>query len=328
MQRFTRRRRLLHTALGACVVLSIPFIAHAADKWPSKPVKVLVPFAAGGNSDIAARLLTPGLSEILGQPFVVENKPGASGNIATEAAARSTPDGYTLLLGTVGTQAINPSVYKNIPYDTLKDFSPVTLIASVPNVLVVNPSNKAKTVAELVEQGKGRPVTFASSGAGSSIHLSGELFKSMTQLDMTHIPYRGSAPAVTDLIGGQVEMIFDNLPTSLPFIQSGNLRPLAVTTATRVAQLPDVPTMIESGFPGFELGSWFGILAPAGTPDDIVSRLDDAILQIVNQPEFEQKLIELGAQRTVKSKDEFQAFIESEYKKWGDVVKASGASVQ
>lgn len=323
-----RRLALSATAatFGAALFAALPASARA-DNWPERPIKLIVPFAPGGNTDIVARLITQDLSKALGQPVVVENKSGASGNLGADAVAKSAPDGYTLLMGTVGTQAINLSVYRKIPYG-LKDFAPVTLIASVPNVLVVNENNPAKSVADLVANAKkAGQLSFASSGAGSSIHLSGELFKSITGLPMTHVAYRGSGPALTDLIGGQVELMFDNLPTSLPYVQAGKLRALAVTSAERTVQLPDVPTMVESGYPGFELGSWFGVLAPAGTPAERVEKINASLQKIANEPAFQQRLVELGAAPLVKGPADFQAFIEAEHAKWGAVVKASGAAL-
>jgi len=304
----------------------LPSSAVAA-QWPEKPVRLIVPFAPGGNTDVVARLIAPELGKAIGQTVVVENKPGASGNIGADQVAKSEADGYTLLVGTIGTQAINPSVYKNIPYDTLKDFAPITLIATVPNVLVVNAAEPAKSVKELIANGKGKHMTFASSGPGSSIHLSGELFKSMAQLEMTHVPYRGSALALTDIVGGQVQMMFDNLPTSISLIQSGKLRALAVTSAERSPRLPDVPTMIESGYPGFEIGAWFGVLAPSGTPDSIIHKLNKAIYEIVDTPKFEEKLLSLGATKTLRDSEGFQAYIEAEYMKWAKVVEQAGASI-
>jgi tripartite-type tricarboxylate transporter receptor subunit TctC len=259
---------------------------------------------------------------------VVENKPGASGNIGADAVAKSAPDGYTLVMGTVGTHAINASLYKKMPYDAIKDFAPVTLLASVPNVLVVPVSLPVKSVKELVAYGKANPgkLSFASSGVGSSIHLSGEMFRTTTGIDMTHIAYKGSAPAVTDLIAAQVQLMFDNLPTSLQYVKAGKLRALAVTTAKRIEALPDVPTMIESGFPGFETGSWFGVFAPAATPKDIIARLNTELLKIAQTPEMQQKLLQSGAEPVGKGSEEFTAYVRSETTKWAKVVKDSGAT--
>jgi tripartite-type tricarboxylate transporter receptor subunit TctC len=299
-----------------------------AQSWPNKPIRLVVPFSAGGNTDIVARLFAQELSKTLGQSVIVENKPGASGNIGADAVAKSAPDGYTLVMGTVGTHAINASLYKKMPYDAIKDFAPVTLLASVPNVLVVPPSLPVKSVKELVAYGKANPgkLSFASSGVGSSIHLSGEMFRTTTGIDMTHIAYKGSAPAVTDLIAAQVQLMFDNLPTSLQYVKTDKLRALAVTTAKRIEALPDVPTMIESGFPGFETGSWFGVFAPAATPKDIIARLNTELLKIAQTPEMQQKLLQSGAEPVGKGSEEFTAYVRSETTKWAKVVKDSGAT--
>jgi tripartite-type tricarboxylate transporter receptor subunit TctC len=299
-----------------------------AQSWPNKPIRLVVPFSAGGNTDIVARLFAQELSKTLGQPVVVENKPGASGNIGADAVAKSAPDGYTLVMGTVGTHAINASLYKKMPYDAIKDFAPVTLLASVPNVLVVPVSLPVKSVKELVAYGKANPgkLSFASSGVGTSIHLSGEMFRTTTGIDMTHIAYKGSAPAVTDLIAAQVQLMFDNLPTSLQYVKADKLRALAVTTAKRIEALPDVPTMIESGFPGFETGSWFGVFAPAATPKDIIARLNTELLKIAQTPEMQQKLLQSGAEPVGKGSEEFTAYVRSETTKWAKVVKDSGAT--
>jgi tripartite-type tricarboxylate transporter receptor subunit TctC len=299
-----------------------------AQSWPNKPIRLVVPFSAGGNTDIVARLFAQELSKTLGQPVVVENKPGASGNIGADAVAKSAPDGYTLVMGTVGTHAINASLYKKMPYDAIKDFAPVTLLASVPNVLVVPVSLPVKSVKELVAYGKANPgkLSFASSGVGTSIHLSGEMFRTTTGIDMTHIAYKGSAPAVTDLIAAQVQLMFDNLPTSLQYVKTDKLRALAVTTAKRIEALPDVPTMIESGFPGFETGSWFGVFAPAATPKDIIARLNTELLKIAQTPEMQQKLLQSGAEPVGKGSEEFTAYVRSETTKWAKVVKDSGAT--
>jgi tripartite-type tricarboxylate transporter receptor subunit TctC len=325
------RRRLLQWGMASLLLggaLVVGMGQARAQAWPEKPVKILVPFAAGGNTDIVARLISPDMAKALGQPVIVENRPGVAGNIAAEAVAKSAPDGYTLLMGTVGTQAINGSLYKKLGFDPARDFQAVTLITSVPNVLVVHPSTPVKTPAELIAFGRAnKGLTFASSGAGSSIHLSGEMFKNATGLDMTHIAYKSSAQAVTDLVGGQVQLMFDNLPTSLPFIQSGKLKALAVTSAKRAPQLPDVPTMMESGMKDFETGSWFGLLAPAKTPPAVVQKINAAVQAIVMKPEFEQRLLQLGAQRMVLGPAEFQNFITAEQKKWAVVVQKSGASV-
>ncbi|VFR18522.1 Tricarboxylate transport protein TctC [plant metagenome] len=315
-------QRLLAACLGAATLATVPLAAQAADKWPTKPLRLIIPFAAGGNTDVVARLIAPHIEKAVGQTVVVENRPGAAGNIAAEFVAKADADGYTFLMGTVGTQAINYSIYKDIRFKAA-DFAPVTLVASVPNVLVVTPSMPVKSVKELIEYGRKNPgkLSFASSGAGSSIHLSGEMFKSREKIDMVHVPYKGSALAVTDLIGGQVNLMFDNLPTSLPHIQTGKLRALAVTSAQRSTNLPDVPTMAEAGVPNFEAGSWFGVLAPRKTSPEIIARIDDAIQKAMAQPEMRKRVIELGAVPMVKGPKEFDAFIGTEIEKWKAVVK-------
>ena len=314
-------------ACAGLVAMAASAGAGAAENWPTKPIRMGIPFSAGGNTDVVARLIAPHIEKAVGQPVVVENRPGAAGNIAADFVARADADGYTLLMGTVGTQAINYSIYKDIRFKPA-DFAPITLVASVPNVLAVTASLPVKSVQELIAYGKKNPgkLSFASSGAGSSIHLSGEMFKSRTGVDMVHVPYKGSAAAVTDLVGGQVHLMFDNLPTSLPFIKNGTLRALAVTSAERSTNLPDVPTMAEAGVPDFEAGSWFGVLAPAGTPAPIVNKIDQAIEKAMADPEMQKRVVELGAVPTVKGPAEFNAFIGTEIEKWKAVVKAAGAS--
>ncbi|MEJ8857544.1 tripartite tricarboxylate transporter substrate binding protein [Variovorax robiniae] len=318
-------RRVVLVAFAA----ALPSLAAlAADTYPQKPVKLVVPMAAGGNGDIIARLIGKDLAQLLGQPVLVDNRPGAGGNIGADAVAKSPADGYTLVLGAVGTHAINASLYKRMPYDIRRDFTPITMMATVPNVLVVPAALPVKNVQELIAYGKKHPngLNFGSSGAGSSIHLSGEMFKSMTGLQMTHVAYKGSAPAMTDLLAGQVDLVFDNLPTALPHIQSGKLRALAVTSTVRSPALPDVPTMEQAGVKGFEAGSWFGILAPAKTPQDVVNALDRDIQASLARPETRKALIDRGFQPATKGPREFTAFIDQEIDKWAVVVKKSGAT--
>ncbi|MBB1633121.1 tripartite tricarboxylate transporter substrate binding protein [Cupriavidus sp. UME77] len=326
-QSYKPSRRMLLAALAAtaaCVALPV-----RADTYPSRPIRVVVPFAAGGNTDIVARLIGRDLQKALGQPVVVENRPGASGNIGADIVAKSAPDGYTFLMGTVGTNAINASFYRKMPYDTAKDFTAVAMVASVPNILVVNPAVPARNVKELTQfvKSENGKATFASSGAGSSIHLSGELYKVMTGTQMVHVPYKGSALAVTDLMGGQVQIMFDNAPTSLPFVKSGKLKALAVTGTQRMSALPDVPTMEEAGLPGFVTGSWFGLFAPAGTPREIVSKVSDAVMAAMRRPEFREQLVNAGAEPDPKPAAEFQVFALAEKARWEKVVKAAGVSV-
>ena len=327
----TRRQVLLAAAAPALApTLSL------AQAWPAKPVRIVVPFAAGGTTDILARALAPELQRAFGQPFVVDNKPGAGGNSGAAEVAKAAPDGYTLLMGTVGTQAINPSLYPKMPYDAAKDFVPVTLVAGVPNVVVMNPASAQKygvdSIAALVKALKANPgrLNMASSGNGTSIHLSGELFKTMTGTFMVHIPYRGSGPALIDLMGGNMDIMFDNLPSALPHIRSGKLKALAVTSAVRSAALPDLPTVAEAGGPalkGFEASSWFGLLAPAGTPMDIVNRVQAESAKALATPAMKERLVAQGAIPSGNTSAEFARFIEAETRKWAQVVKASGAKV-
>jgi tripartite-type tricarboxylate transporter receptor subunit TctC len=329
------RRRTL-ASLGALgVALGWPGIGRA-QAWPAKPVRIVVPFAAAGTTDILARALAPELQRVFGQPFVVDNKPGAGGNTGSAEVAKAAPDGYTFLMGTVGTHAINPSLYPKMPYDAVKDFVPVTLVAGVPNVLVLNPATAQRmginTVADLVRVARANPgkLNMASSGNGTSIHLAGELFKSMTGSFMVHIPYRGSGPALLDLMGGTMDLMFDNLPSAMPHIRSGKLKALAVTSATRSAALPDLPTVAEAGGPqlaGYEASSWFGLLAPAGTPADVVNRVQQETAKALASPALKEKLLAQGAIPSGNTPAEFARFIEAETAKWARVVKASGAKV-
>ena len=319
-------------ALALCAVALLAGaapVAFAQSGYPSRSVRLVVPFPPGGTTDILARAAAQKLTEVLGQQVIVDNRPGAGGNIGAELVAHAPPDGYTLLMGTVGTHAINASLYSKMPYDHIKDFAPVILVAGVPNVLVVTPSLPVNSVQELIAYAKANPgkLNFASSGNGTSIHLSGELFKSLTGVTMTHVPYKGSALALTDLVGGQVQLMFDNLPSSLAFIKAGKLRALAVTSATRAAALPDVPTMVEAGVPGFEATAWFGILAPAGTPRDVVTRLNGEVAKWLASPEAREKLMAQGAIAAGGSPEDFAHHIAAETTKWAKVVKESGAKI-
>jgi len=327
--RFNTRRTALAAALAVTAGTLAPVAAFAQPAYPNKIITIIVPFAAGGTTDILARVIAQGLTTELGQSVVVDNRAGAGGNIGGQLAARAPADGYTLFMGTVGTHAINAALYKKMPFDPIKDFAPLTRVANVPNLLVANPSQPYKTVQELIAYAKANPgkVNFGSSGSGSSIHLSGELFKSMAKVDMQHVPYKGSAPAVTDLLGNQIGIMFDNMPSAIQHVRSGKLRPIAVTTAKRSPELPDVPTIAEAGVPGYEATSWFGMFAPAGTPAPIVTQLNKALVKVLAQPDIKKKINEQGAETAGETPEQFAAFIQKEAVKWGKVVKESGASV-
>lgn len=319
----------------AAVIFTFAGTVAYAQTYPSKPIRLVVPFAAAGTTDILARAVGAELTKAWGQQVIIDNRPGAGGNIGAEIVAKSPTDGYTLLMGTVGTHAINQALYPKLPYDPIKDFAPVTLVASVPNVLVLNPAfaekNKITDVKSFVSYVKAHPgkLNMASSGNGTSIHLAGELFKTQTHTYMLHIPYKGSSPAVTDLIAGQADLMFDNLPSSMSFIKSGKLRAIAVTSSKPSPALPDIPTIAQSGgeLANFEASSWFGILAPAGTPKDIVDKLQQEIAKSLSSPSVKEKLIAQGADPVGNTPEQFAAHIQAESKKWSKVVKDSGAKV-
>ena len=329
-----RLRRLALAVLAGATVLSVTQPVLGQTAWPTKPVRIVVPFAAGGTTDILARAVAPELSKAFGQPFIIENRGGAGGNLGADIVAKSPADGYTLLMGTVGTQAINKSLYSRMPYDPQKDFSPITLVAGVPNVMEMN-AEKAKAlginnVLDFIAYAKAHPgkLNMASSGNGTSIHLAGELFKSMTGIYMTHIPYTGSGPAMLGLLSGVVDVMFDNLPSSMSQIRAGKPKAFAVTSSQRSAALPDLPTVEEAGkLKGFEASSWFGLLAPAGTPADVVLRLQQETAKALKTPAMKEKLLAQGAIPSGNTPQEFAALIDAEIKKWAPVVKASGAKV-
>ena len=327
----TTRRRTL-SAIVSTAIMGTGLLAGAsvfAQAYPTKPVTIVVPFAAGGTTDILARIIGQALTAELGQSVIVDNRAGAGGNIGGQAAAKATPDGYTLFMGTVGTHAINASLYKKMPFDPIKDFAPLSRVANVPNLLVANPNQPFKSVKDLIAYAKANPgkVNFGSSGNGSSIHLSGELFKSLAKVDMVHVPYKGSAPAVTDLLGNQIAIMFDNLPSVIPHVRSGKLRAIAITTAKRSPELPDVPTIAEAGVPGYEAMSWFGLLAPAATPAPVLAKLSGALAKVLANPEVKKKIVDQGGEPVNETPAQFAAFIQSESVKWGKVVKSSGASL-
>ena len=296
--------------------------------YPNRPIRCVVPFAAGSTTDIMARTVSQHLSERWGQQVLVDNRPGAGGNIGSDVVAKAVPDGYTILVSAASTLAINASLYKIMPYDTATAFAPISRIAMVTNILVVHPSLPVKTVKELIALAKQRPgqLNFASGGSGGTQHLSGELFKTLAGVDMQHIPYKGSSAAMPDLLGGYVSLIFDGLPQSLPYIKAGRLRPIAVTTAKRSPVLPQTPTIAESGLSGYEAVAWFGAVAPAKTPRDIVTRLNGEIVSILNAPEVKSRMAAQGADAAPTTPEEFAAFIKSEMAKWAKVIKATGAT--
>jgi tripartite-type tricarboxylate transporter receptor subunit TctC len=313
-------------ALGAVAGVQAQSVAQA---FPNKPIRIVVTFTSGGAPDIIARLLGERFTAAWGQPVIIDNKPGSGGNIGADFVAKAAPDGYTLVVGTVGTHSINGALYAKMPYDMVKDFSPVSLVATTPNMLVVNNDVPARTVKELIDLGKHEgKMSFASSGSGTSIHVSGELFKSMTGIDMTHIPYKGRASALPDLLGGRVTMMFDNMPSSLPLVREGKLRALGVTSLTRAAAAPEIPTIAESGLPGFEAVSWFAMFAPAGTPKPVVDKIQAEINHILKMPDIAKRLTDIGLEPVGSTPEDLAAYQRSEIVKWAKVVKDSGARAE
>jgi tripartite-type tricarboxylate transporter receptor subunit TctC len=318
------RRRFLYLAGGAAALPALSRIA-SAQAYPTRPVRLIIGYPPGGSADITARLIGQWLSERLGQPFVVESRPGAGTNIATETVVNAPPDGYTLLL-VAPANAINATLYEKLNHNFMRDIAPVAGLIRFPNVIVVNPSVPAKTVPEFIAYAKANPgkLNMASSGAGSTIHVSGELFKMMTGINMVHVPYRGGAPALTDLISGQVQVMFDNVPTSIEFIRAGKLRPLAVTTAARSNVLPDLPTVADF-VPGYEASAWYGVGVPKGTPEAIIGKLNKETNAILADPKARARFDELGASLIAGSPAEFGQLVADETEKWAKVVKFSGA---
>lgn len=319
------RRRVL---AGAVAALSLPFVSRASAQaqWPNRVVKVVVPFAAGGTTDILGRLMAQKLSEEYGQQFIVENKAGAGGNIGADAVAKSDPDGYTFVIGTPGPHAINQFIYKNQPFDGAKDLAPVIVIARVPNLISINPDVKAQNLKELIALAKASPgkLSYASPGNGSTGHVATELLKSMAGIDLVHVPYRGSAPALTDVIGGRVEISLDNLPAVQPHVEGGKLRAIAVTTAKRWPELPDVPTVDEAGVPGYEASSWFTIAAPAKTPPDIIAKVNKSVNAYMADKEMVARMRKLGADPVGGSPDDMAKLIADETVKWKKAVEFAG----
>lgn len=326
--RHTLLRKTLTSLLTGIVLTSASGVANAA-AYPDHAIKLIAPIAVGGLTDTLARLVASGLAEQLKQTVVVENKPGAGGIIGMEAAARSTADGYTLILVYQGVAAVNSSLYKTLPYDTQRDFTPVATLGSFPLVLITNAKTGIKSVKQLIDQAKANPhaLSYASAGNATTSHLTMELFKSESGLSAVHVPYKGESAANTDVAGGQTDIAYSSLASVVPLIKSGRLLPLGITTAERSAILPDVPTIAESGVPGFEASGWYGLLAPAGTPKDIVQTLNQAVAKVLNQPEIQEKLNTLGVTPTISTPAEFGEKIESETKKWRDVIRKSNISL-
>jgi len=324
----TGRRAAL--SLAATLAISTPHAAAAADAYPARPIRFVVAFPPGGGTDIIARSIAQKLAERLAQQVVVDNRPGAGGNIGTDIVAKSAPDGYTLLMGSAGPLAINASLFDKMPFDPIRDLAPVTLAASTPNVLVVHPSLKAATVNELIALAKARPgeINFASSGHGTPAHLAGELFNSMAGVKLVHVPYKGAAPALADLLGGQVQLMFSTMPPALPHVKDGKLRALAVTSSKRSRAMLELPTVDEVALPGFEANTWHGVVVPAGTPAAIVARLNREIVAILHLPEVVERLSGQGAEALGSTPEEFAAYIRSESVKWAKVVRDSGAKAE
>jgi len=311
----------------AAVVVALAAQAALAQSWPTKPIRLVVPFAPGGSSEIIARSLAAQLSTSLGQQVYVDNKPGGAGNVAMEEVKRAPADGYTMILGHVGVLAVNPALFgKALPYDPVKDFIPVSLVATVPNVIAVNPDLPVTTLADLVRKAKAEPgkLNYGSAGNGSAGHLAMEYFKSQAKVDIVHVPYKGTGPMLTDLMGGQTQMTFNGVPPIIGQIKGGKLRAIAVGSAKRVPSLPDVPTIAESGYPGFETSQWYGILLPAGTPAPIVERLHREIVAALAKPDTTKRIVEDGGVAVGNSPAEFAALIAREEKRWGDVVRGAG----
>jgi tripartite-type tricarboxylate transporter receptor subunit TctC len=313
--------------IATLALLACTLAAHA-DTYPSKPIKIIVPFGAGGFTDVTARIIQKELAPVMGQPIIIENRPGAGSTIGTDVVAKAAPDGYTLVMIST-THVISPHLYKKMPYDAIRDFAPVMKLGEGPYVLVVNPSLPVKSVAELVAYAKAHPkeVYFASSGNGSSQHLVGALFMTMTGAPLTHVPYKGSSGAMQDLLGGQVKVSFVGMPNALPQVHSGKLRALAVTTRTRAAELPDVPTMEEAGVKGYEATIWLGLLAPKGTPPEVVRKIHDDVARVLSTPEARKVVHAAGVEVATSTPEEFGALLQSEFDRWGKVVRETGATV-
>ena len=311
------------------IALAFPALSQAPAAYPNRPVKLVVPFPPGGPLDIVGRAIAQKLSEAWGQAVVVDNRPGAGGNIGADIVAKSPPDGYTILMGALSTHAVNPSLYAKMPYDAVADFAPITLVAVTPNVLVVNASLPVDSAKEFIAYAKANSgkLAFGSGSNGSAGHLAGELFKVDTGADITHVPYKGGAPATQALLAGDTQFMFDNLANAMPQVKAGKFKALAVTTAQRSKLAPELPTMAEAGLPGFDISTWFGLFAPAGTPKDVIAKWNGEVAKILTSPEMREKLIAQGAEPAPTTPGEFAAFVKNEITKYAKIVKASGAKV-
>lgn len=319
----------LYAALLGAVLLPFGMVQNAAwaQNYPTRPIRLIVPFPPGGTTDVVARLMAQKITDAWGQQVVVDNRPGAGGTIGTELAAKSPPDGHTLLMGSITTHAVNPALYSKLNFDPVKDFVPVGLIVSSPQLLAVHPSVPAKSAREFIALARKSPgkLNYASAGAGTSPHLTFELFKSVAGVDLVHVPYRGTGPAITELVGGQVQAMITGVVALMPHVKSGRLRGLAVTSARRVSALPQLPTLQEEGLAGFDVSSWFGFFAPAGTSPNIVNRLNDEIARILADPEVVKRLTDQGADPAPMKPAQFAAYVKSEMERWGKVVRETGA---
>ena len=320
------RRRVLASFLS-CALLAPVLSAHAGS-YPDRPIKIIVPFTAGGTSDVLARTVAEQLALDLGQAVVVENRAGAGGALGAGVVARAEPDGYTLLMGSSSALAVNPGLFSNLPYDAEKSFAPISMVAGIQNILLVNPSIPVKSVQELVAYGRTHPLFFASAGTGSSPHMSAELFQALSGLKMTHVPFKGGPQALSEVISGRVNLVFDNMPTAAAMVKSGQLRGLGVTGAARSPMVPDIPTIASQGLDGYDVTVWYGLVAPAGTPQPVIELLSGEVAKILARPGIRAKLTEIGTEPASSSPQDFKAFISAERKKWGEVIKKTGVKVE
>lgn len=322
-----RAARALAPLLFAALLCAPGVSARAAGSYPDRPIKIIVPFTAGGTSDVLARTVGEQMAKTLGQPVVVENRGGAGGALGASLVARSDPDGYTLLMGSSSALAVNPNLFDNLPYDAQKSFVPISMIAGIQNVLLVNPALPVKNVQELIAYGKQRPLFYASAGTGSSPHMSAELFQAQSGLKMTHVPFKGGPQGLSEVVAGRVDLVFENMPSAAVMVKSGQLRGLGVTAGHPSPMVPDIPTIASQGMAGYDVTVWYGLVAPAGTPPEIVKRLGDEVASILARPEVKARLTELGTEPASSTPEAFGTFIAGERQKWGEVIKKAGIKV-